>query len=206
MTIDSTKFVKGVSILMKKLLSILLTMTLVLSSNSKLTFAADSTLGDLYPIAEKHSSISGNAKQYTPFTVNGQRIQLFKETVLTADEAVKIYSNAYALISKSANEMGIDVSMDDPKFQEYAKTYAFFEGETDAITQEVQDFAKFIDLYENTAKNEAILQTFSTSATLAINDEDLDVMMPIMDSSTSASGEIIEDAVNTTMHARGKEK
>lgn len=174
-TTDSTKIVKGVSILMKKLLLILFTMTLLLSFNSMLTF-----------------------------TVNGQKIRLFKETVLTADEAVKIYSNAYALISKSAVEMGIDVSMDDPEFQEYAKTYAFFEGETDAITQEVKDFVKFMDLYENTVKNKALLQTFSASATLAIDDEDLDIMMPIIGSSTNASGEITEDVVNTTMRATTK--
>lgn len=154
-------------------------MTLVLSFNSTLTFTANNVTEEAFAMAEKNSSIC-----------------LFKETVLTADEAVKLYPHAYALISKAAVEVGIDVAMDDPVFQEYAKTYAFFEGEDDAIIQEVKDFVKFIDLYENTEKNEAILQAMAASATLAVDNEDLDIMMPIIGPSTIASGEIAEDAVS----------
>lgn len=166
---------------MKKVLFAFLIMAFIVIFASVLTFIAEPASEDIVALAEENASVCGNIKKYIPFEVNGKEIRLFAETTLTADEAMRIYANAYDLISKDAIERGITASVNDPEFQEYAKIYAFYEGETDAITQQVADFVKFIDLHENTAKNKVILQKVSKGIA---NQDDLDAIMPACGPST----------------------
>lgn len=158
-------------------------------------FAAETTSCDnLSEAADAHATISNNIIEYAPFTVKDQEVRLFPETTLTATDAIEKYSNAYTLVSSSAETLGISTSLDNADFQEYAKTFAFYESGTAELNQEVQDFAKFMDIYENAAKNEQILQVLAAPNTFAAEEVSLETLMPISGNSTVAAGEVTEPA------------
>ena len=74
-------------------------------------------------------------------------------------------------------------------FQEYAKSFVFYEGGTPELNQEVQEFGKFMDIYENTAKNQDLLQSLSSSNAHSVDEIALDSFMPISGQSTIESGQ-----------------
>ena len=176
---------------MKKVLSFVLSATM-LYMLSFLTFAAEPTVlsaDQLFEMAKSNATISNNLIQYETFTVNNQEIRLFTETTLTSTDAIEHYPNAYNLIATSATECGISASLNDPTFQEYAKSFVFYEGGTPELNQEVQEFGKFMDIYENTAKNQDLLQSLSSSNAHSVDEIALDSFMPISGQSTIESGQ-----------------
>lgn len=188
---------------MKKVLSFTLSV-IMLFTLSIPAFAAEPTAlstNQLYEMAKSNATISNNLIQYETFTVNNQEIRLFTETTLTSTEAIENYHNAYNLIAISATGCGISSSLDDPTFQEYAKSFVFYEGGTPELNQEVQEFGKFMDIYENTAKNQDLLQTLSSSNPHSADEIDLDSLMPITGQSTIESGQSSDEEPSTITRA-----
>jgi len=160
-------------------------------------------------IAESNATISGTQKHYSPFTISGEEIRLYTETTISAEEALIIYQDAYALVSAEAEYRGISTSLDDPDFQSFAILYAgFFENGTPELTDECHEFSAFLDYYENAEKNQKIIQSASSLASssssnqVQANDANIQEMMPIITAPTVSSGEIISiqstDSPNTT--------
>lgn len=138
-------------------------------------------------MALENSTITSDAVEYTPFSYEGFEVRLYKEPLLDANEAIEKYPNAYNYISERAQEIGISTSPDSSDFQEYAISFALYEGTDRGLTKEIQDFAGFMDLYENISKNENILATVSSRSA---SNAELESLMPISDSGTESSGNI----------------
>jgi len=107
-------------------------------------------------------TIEGTTKEYEPLAVDGQEIRLFKETTISGAEAIALFANAYSLISKQAVMDGVNPDIDDADFQEYAMAYyGFYFDEDEALENEVHEFVRFLDIYENKEKNEQILKAIA---------------------------------------------
>ena len=144
-------------------------------------------------VAEEKATVSGDTKVYEPFTVGGHEVRLLKETTITANEATELYPNAYALIAEAAEDAGLTPSLDSEDFQAFAMTFAFYNSDDSELNQEIIAFVKFIDLYENHRMNMEILQAVSAPSATDSDWADLEMMMPISDPSTIASGETTEE-------------
>ncbi len=133
-------------------------------------------------LKEAHCTISDGIKTYEAFTVNDYEIRLYPEPTMTAEEALEIYPNAYALCAEVAKERGIESSIDSVDFLTFAKSFAAQnESGTDELVQECKKFATFIDYYENIELNDTILRGAIT------DDPDVDIfeLMPEKQSGTT---------------------
>lgn len=180
-----------------RLISTLLVGSVIVSCISISAFATEPetlSLETLSLLAESSSTTTGDTKEYNSFTVAGQEVRLFKETTVTEEEAKNLYPNAYSLIAAAAVDRGISPSLENKDFQAYALTFAFYDSDDPKLNQEVINFVKFVDLYENTEKNTEILQAIVSPATYSDDIDDLNIMMPITGPSTVSSDEVTEDS------------
>lgn len=129
--------------------------------------------------AQNSSVINGDYKYYSPFTARNMEVRLLPEPVMTADDAVKLYPNAYEFCADLAQKTGITVSMDNPEFVEFAKIHLSFNesGSEDFVT-ECKDFGIYLDYYEDIAINKKILEELSSN-TLWLNKDSVEAMMRI---------------------------
>ncbi len=146
------------------------------------------TYDGLIQVAEAHSTVDGNIKTYIPFEIENQEVRLYKETTMTAADATDKYANAYSMISDLASEYGISPSLDDPEFRDFAMSFAYYETDDKLLNFEIIEFAKFVDIYENSEKNKMILQSASANR-YSRNEIDLNVLMPADGHSTVQSQE-----------------
>ncbi|MDR0957751.1 MAG: hypothetical protein LBM16_00855 [Clostridiales bacterium] len=171
----------------KRFITPLIACALFLSLGFTSTFGIEpSTFSTNYinELADSNSTIIGNYKHYSEFAVNDNEIRLYTETTLSAEDAIEAFPNAYELVSSEAEIMGICTSLDDPKFQSFAKIYAgLLENGSAALVNECHQFSAFVDYYENIAKNQRIIEALSTES---VNIEEL---MPTLISPTVASGD-----------------
>lgn len=138
---------------------------------------------EIFSLAESHSSVNGDLKKYDPFEVNGKEIQLYPETLVTAEQALEMYPDAYKMCAEMAAEYKLPISIDDTEFQEFAKIHAAMNenGSVDFIA-ECMAFAAFLDYYENAKLNKEIL-SLATSKDSKSADE-LEALMPHFRAST----------------------
>ena len=75
---------------MKRTLSVLLLLGMLCALSTN-TFAADNESTDtasIETVAENSSSIVGEYKQYTPFTVDSKEVRLYSEPVMNSEDAL----------------------------------------------------------------------------------------------------------------------
>jgi Tfp pilus assembly protein PilO len=184
---------KGKSTIKKRFIIVLIACALFLSIGPTATFMISTNY--INELADSNSTIIGNYKHYSEFAVNDNKIRLYTETTLSAEDAIKAFPNAYELVSSEAEIMGISTSLDDPKFQSFAKIYAcLFENGSVALVNECHEFASFVDYYENIAKNQKIIEAISltmspSSIRQHIESVKIEELMPTRISPTVASGQ-----------------
>lgn len=153
---------------------------------------------DVYVLAEEQMVINGSKKEYAPFVVDGIKIQLYTETLMTADEAMDLYYDAYKMCAEMAAEYGLTASIDDKEFCDFAKTHAAMnENGSEEFISQCMEFAKFLDYYENAELNRKIL---SLAAERGENwAAEIDSLMPHYRSSTSPAdnSDLNEAALHT---------
>ncbi len=182
---------------MRKIVSVLLASCILFSSTGVSNFAQDienTTIDNLQKLADQNSEVLDNIKRYKPLTVGNREIRLYPESTMTAEEAMLAFKNAYDLIAKNAEQMQLTISLDAVEFQEYVKTFAFYESGNPELDQEIESLVKFVDFYENASKNQVLLKEVAESGTDSNDEMDLEALMPINSISTIASGEITEKA------------
>ena len=151
---------------MKRTLSVLLLfgMLCALSTN---TFAANDESTDtasIETVAENSSSIVGEYKQYTPFTVDSKEVRLYSEPVMNSEDALTTYADAFELCAEAAEVYGIPADINNSDFVAFAKAYAAMnENGTPAFVEECKDFAVYLDYYENVEINQQILNAISAN-------------------------------------------
>ena len=151
---------------MKKYFALFLSFLIILSFT--VTIFADSNENsrsletefshEIYKLADKHSTVIGDLKEFTPFEVNRHKIRLYTETLITADKAMELYPDAYNMCVEGAAEYNLPTSIDDREFQEFAKIYAGMnENGSEEFIAQCMEFARFLDYYENSDINKQIL-------------------------------------------------
>lgn len=131
--------------------------------------------------AQSSSVVKGDYRYYIPFTARNMEVRLFPEPVMTANDAVKLYQNAYNFCEDEAQKTGITASMDNPKFVEFAKLHLSFNGSGDEnFLKECKDFGRFLDYYEGISINKQILEGLSSNSLwLCLNKNSVEAMMPV---------------------------
>ena len=154
---------------------------------------------EVLKLADSHSSISGDCKEYEPFEIDGKEFLLYPETLITAEQAMEKYPNAYKMCVEMASDYKIPTSIDDKEFQDFAKVRAAMnENGSDDFIAECIAFAIFLDYYENAKLNEEIL-SLATKKGVDSADE-LEALMPHYRNSTAPAGDssVKEDAIQPT--------
>ncbi|AZK46077.1 amidase domain-containing protein [Paenibacillus lentus] len=126
---------------------------------------------------------------YAPLSLNGDTINLYPETKLTKNQAIKKFSKAYKFIEDDLTDRGVAVDFDSGEFQDLVKTYFLIELDDKILEKEIHDFAAFMDFYENKAINDKIVSTISNSVSsrsVATEDviADISALLPSSTSST----------------------
>lgn len=127
---------------------------------------------------------------YSPLSYNGGTINLYPESNLSKEEAIKKFGKAYKFIAHDLNDRGVAMDFDSEQFQDLMKTYFLIELNDKKLQKEIRDFATYMDYYENKAINEKIIEILSSSVSsrsLASEDinSDISALLPSNTSSTS---------------------
>ena len=180
---------------MKRTLSVLLLLGMLCALSTN-TFAADNESTDtasIETVAENSSSIVGEYKQYTPFTVDSKEVRLYSEPVMNSEDALTTYANAFELCAEAAEVYGIPADINNSNFVAFAKVYAAMnENGTPALIKECKDFAVYLDYYENIEINQQILNAISANTRNADWSE-ITSLMPATSDCTVAAGEIAQE-------------
>lgn len=180
---------------MKRTLSVLLLLGMLCALSTN-TFAADNESTDtasIETVAENSSSIVGEYKQYTPFTVDSKEVRLYSEPVMNSEDALTTYANAFELCAEAAEVYGIPADINNSNFVAFAKVYAAMnENGTPALIEECKDFAVYLDYYENIEINQQILNAISANTRNADWSE-ITSLMPATSDCTVAAGEIAQE-------------
>lgn len=191
----------------KKFFILLLTLLICLSvSTSASAFETsnkmDVNIAFIAALADSNSTITEGYKRYKPFSIKDYEIRLYPEPIMTADEALEVYKNAYKFCADEAKKIGITASIDNTDFIEFAKIYAAFnESGTKNFVKECRDFAVFLDYYEGIEKNKQILNAVSSNRN-SLNDINIEFLMPITSHSTTASGEVVYEKKANSANVR----
>lgn len=179
-----------------------LTVAMLCSLNTT-AFAASNETGsnavNVAVMAESNSTIVGEYKEYTPFVVNNQEVRLYAEPVMTEEEALETYATAFEMCAEKAEIYGITATLDNAEFVNFAKIYAAMnENGTAEFIDECEDFAIYLDYYENIDINQQILNAVSSNARSS-DWSDIEALMPSTSHTTVAAGETVyEDETSAT--------
>lgn len=167
----------------KKWLSIIMcaVFLLIVTLSTGFAYIRNDSADSIKLLAE--SSIEGNIVNFAPFEYKNITVRLFPETLISKDEAIKKYINAYEYITKRVAEFNIKVDIDDAEFQEAVKPFFLIELDDKVLEKEIKEFAIFMDFYENKHNNDAIIEAISQKS---INEKEIYNLMPASTQSTQA--------------------
>ncbi len=127
--------------------------------------------------------IEGDVVNFASFKYNNMTVRLFPEALISKDEAIKKYINAYEYITKIVAEFNIKADIDDKEFQEAVKSFFLIELDDKALEKEIKEFAAFMDFYENKHNNDTIINAISQKS---VNEKEINNLMPASTLSTQA--------------------
>lgn len=140
----------------------------------------------------------GDLVYYAPLSLNGNNINLYPETTITIDEAIKKFNKAYNFIVDDLSARGVAVDFDSEQVQDLMKMYYLIELEDKELEKEIRDFATFMDYYENKAINDTIVSKLSKSVSSKSEAyeeavADISALLPASTTSTLESSESTDD-------------
>lgn len=139
----------------KIVIGIFLTVLVVGTCNT--AFASEKNSNVLNDEIENYTTYKNNQKLYEKFVYDDMEIKLFPESTISKEEAIEKYPEAYSYIEKHSEEYNILVDLDSYEFQQYVKSYAIPTTQDESLNNEIKEFVKFMDIYENKQTNKKII-------------------------------------------------
>lgn len=183
---------------MKKLKIVLLTIGLFAVLSSGNVFAE-----------EEYSSQPSEDYYKDSQVINASDIQFYKTQagtpIKTRKKGLVEHKEAIALVKKYLNENKkiLTVDIDNPEFQQFAKSLSYFYPTTSKEDfDKIDSFAKFIDLYENFEKNKQLKEykeKLNKGGSLSqIESEELSQLLPIPADAPSTANFTKSDSIDQT--------
>lgn len=155
--------------------------TVLIAGTCYTAFASEKNSNVLNDKIENYATYKNNQKLYEKFVYDDMEIKLFPESTISKEEAIEKYPKAYSYIEKHSEEYNILVDLDSYEFQQYVKSYAIPTTQDETLNNEIKEFVKFMDIYENKQTNKKIIAALGEKKN---NYEEIKELLPIQDVST----------------------